>query len=592
MAQQHLDRLTSTDAGFLHQEGPNSHMHIGGVLIFDGPPPKLEDLLNHVRGRLHLIPRYRQKLATPPLEAGRPLWIDDNSFNLEYHVRNAALPAPGSFDQLMRLAARIASHSLDRTKPLWEFWLVEGLEPAPGSDVERFAMISKTHHSLIDGISGMDLATVLLDLTPEPAVVAEGLEPWQPHPEPTPGELMFAGIKGAMNAAVGLGVRAISAASQPSRSLETVRDAAEGVGEIVWAILNPAPETPLNVKIGPHRRFSVVSQSLDDYKAIKNRFGTTINDVMLAVVAGALSRWLRSRGLRTDGVELRALVPVSVRTPDQHADLGNRLALMRAPLPVYVGDAAARLDVVKTEMGNLKASKQAYGALTIAAMNDIAPPAVLAQISKLQFSTRLFNLLVTNIPGPQLPLYILGRELQDMYPLAFLPENQALAVAVFSYNGRMEYGLLGDFDALPDIDVIAAGIDDSLQELLEAVDTADQPPARRVPLRAVPDPARTAARGRRSAGAPGPKRDSKPGPVPRRRPTRPAAARPTLAPDPTPGAGGPDGQAPTSAGLDQQLPSILPSARHRSTTGPAAEMRAKRASRGQRRPPQRPEADA
>ena len=276
----------------------------------------------------------------------------------------------------------------------------------------------------------------------------------------------------------GLAARAVGAVTQPGRSVGVVRDAVEGVGGIVWEPLNPAPQTPLNVPIGPHRRFRVVRQQLADYKTVKNSLGGTVNDVVLAVVAGSLGQWLRSRGISTDGLEMRALVPVSVRDHDERGTMGNRLTAMRGPLPVYIQDPVARLTVVSRAMDDLKRSKQAVGASTLVAVNDIAPPAVLAQASRLQFSTRLFNLLVTNIPGPQVPLYILGHQLQDLFPLAFLPQGHALAVAIMSYNGRVEYGLLGDFDALPDIDVIAAGIDESLTELLSATASNKVPKAR------------------------------------------------------------------------------------------------------------------
>jgi diacylglycerol O-acyltransferase / wax synthase len=462
MAQQHLDRLTSIDASFLHQEGQASHMHIGGVLVFDGPPPKFDDYLNHVRGRLHLVPRYRQKLATPPLETGRPLWVDDPSFNLEYHVRHAALPAPGTEEQLFLLVARIASQQLDRSKPLWESWLVEGLEG------ERFALIFKTHHSLVDGVSGVDLATVLFDMSPTPAPAPTDLEPWQPRPEPSPAELIVAGVRGAVSATAEIVAKAVSAATRPTSSFGVLKDAAEGIGEIVWAGLNPAPETPLNVEIGPHRRYTVVRHQLEDYKEVKNALGGTVNDVVLTVVSGALARWLRSRGVRTEGLEMRALVPVSVRTQDQRHTLGNQLTVMRGPLPVYIKDPVARLRFVKQAMDGLKESKQAVGAATLAAVNNLAPPTILAQASRLNFSTRLFNLLVTNIPGPQLPLYVLGRELRDLFPIAFLPDHHALAIAIMSYNGSMDYGLLGDYDALPDIGLIAEGIEASLEDLLRA----------------------------------------------------------------------------------------------------------------------------
>jgi WS/DGAT/MGAT family acyltransferase len=525
MPQQHLDRLTSIDASFLHQEGSASHMHIGGVLLFEGPPPEFNHYLDHVRGRLHLVPRYRQKLATPPLETGRPLWVDDPSFNLEYHVRHAALPSPGTEDQLFQLASRISSQQLDRDKPLWESWLVEGL------DRDRFALIFKTHHSLVDGVSGVDLATVLLDLDREPAPVeSTELEPWRPKPEPSPTELALAGARGIVTTTAQIVARALAAASRPASSLNVLRDAAEGVGEIVWAGLNPAPETPLNVEIGPHRRYSVVRQELADYKEVKDALGGTVNDVVLTIVSGALARWLRSRGIRTEGLEMRALVPVSVRTHDQRHTLGNQLTAMRGPLPVYIEDPVARLDFIRHAMDGIKDSKQAVGAATLAAVNNLAPPTVLAQASRLNFSTRLFNLIVTNIPGPQFPLYVLGRKLDDLFPIAFLPNNHALAVAIMSYDGGLDFGLLGDYDALPDIDVIVDGIEAALAELLAE------------------------ARTRKSGGKrPAAKRDVKL--------TKPAAAA--------------DGsQAEHNRGT--RATPIMPSGPARPKRGPAADMRAKR----------------
>ena len=310
---------------------------------------------------------------------------------------------------------------------------------------------------------------MLLDLERSPSArPPEELEPWQPKPQPSPAELVAAGVRGVVGGAGGLVSRAVGAASRPGTTFGALRDAAEGVGEIVWAGLNPAPETPLNVEIGPHRRYAVVRHQLEDYKTVKNAFGGTVNDVVLTVVSGALARWLHSRGVRTEGLEMRALVPVSVRTAAHKNTLGNQLTAMRGPLPVYIHDPVARLRFVRRAMDGLKESKQAVGAATLAAVNNLAPPTILAQASRLNFSTRLFNLIVTNIPGPQFPLYVLGRRLEDLFPLAFLPKNHALAVAIMSYDGGLDYGLLGDYDALPDIDLIAEGIDAALGELLEA----------------------------------------------------------------------------------------------------------------------------
>ncbi|MEA2314116.1 MAG: diacylglycerol O-acyltransferase / wax synthase, partial [Solirubrobacteraceae bacterium] len=424
------------------------------------PPPAMEEFLEQLRRRLHLVPRYRQKLAYTALDSGRPVWIDDPSFNLEYHIRHTALPAPGGWEQLCGLTARIFSQQLDRSKPLWEMWLIEGLED------ERFALITKTHHSLIDGIAGVDLATVLFDLSPNPPAVGLPRKAWKPHPEPGTVSLVAAGLLGAMRAGVAIADGAIEALMHPERALSRVREAAEGVGEIVWAGLNPAPETPLNVPIGPHRRFIGIRSSLEDFKTVKNAFGGTVNDVVLAVVAGALRTFLISRGRRTEGVEMRALVPVSVRADDERGGAGNRIVVMRGPLPVYIADPLNRLRFVSQAMDGLKESKQALGAEMISNVQNFAPPTILAQASRLNFSTRLFNLIVTNVPGPQFPLYVLGREMLQAIPVAFLPENHALAIAIMSYNGQMNIGLLGDFDALPDIEVIGENIGAELAKLL------------------------------------------------------------------------------------------------------------------------------
>ncbi|HLH14549.1 MAG TPA: wax ester/triacylglycerol synthase family O-acyltransferase, partial [Solirubrobacteraceae bacterium] len=356
MSQRHLDRLTPVDASFLHQESSVSHMHIGGLTIVEGPPPSMEEFLEQIRRRLHLVPRYRQKLAHTALDSGRPVWVDDPSFNLDYHVRHTALPAPGEWEQLQDLTARVFSQQLDRSKPLWEMWLIEGLQD------ERFALITKTHHSLIDGIAGVDLATVLFDLSPDPPQNQYVGRPWQPHPEPGMAQLLAAGAIGAARASLALAEGALDALTHPDRALSRTREAAEGIGELIWAALNPAPETPLNVPIGPHRRFVGITAQLDDLKTVKNAFGGTVNDVVLAVVAGALRSFLISRGRHTAGVEMRALVPVSVRTEGEHHHGGNRIVVMRGPLPIYISDPLNRLRFVSSAMAGLKESKQALGA--------------------------------------------------------------------------------------------------------------------------------------------------------------------------------------------------------------------------------------
>jgi len=460
MAQQHLDRLTAIDAGFLHNEDSSSHMHIGAVIIAEGPPPPHADLLDGIRSRLHLVPRYRQKLAMAPAHSGRPMWVDDPSFALEYHVRHSALPRPGSEEQLLRTAARIFSQRLDRSKPLWEMWVVEGLEG------ERFALISKSHHALIDGVAGVDLAQVLFDLEPEPAEPDHPDEAWQPTPEPNPAELVGAGMAGAVRASLKMTAGTLGAMADPRRALKEARGAAEGLGELAWATLNPAPSTPLNQPIGPHRRFVGARHDLADLKAIKDAFGGTVNDVILTVVSGALRGWLRSRGVRTQGLELRALVPVSIRVSDGANTLGNRIAAMRGPLPVYIEDPLLRLRTVSAAMRDLKDSKQALGAEMISNVQSFAPPTILAQAARINFSTRLFNLIVTNVPGPQFPLYVQGRRMLDVFPVAFLPRDHGLAIAIMSYDGRINFGLLGDYDALPELATIGEGIEASVAEMV------------------------------------------------------------------------------------------------------------------------------
>ena len=470
MTQQHLDRLTAIDASFLAQETPVSHMHVGAITIFEGPPPSYEEIIEALRARLHLVPRYRQKLAVPPLGTGRALWADDPDFNLEYHVRQSALPSPGSEEQLFNLASRVFSQQLDRSKPLWELWAVEGLEDG------RFALISKTHHALIDGIAGVDLATVMFDLEPAPKDKGNSGVPWSPEREPASVDLLAAGARDLLRKGLDVAESAVGAITHPERTLSAAVEAAEGLGEVVWAGLNPAPATPLNVEIGPHRRLVGARARLEDFKLVKSTFGTTVNDVVLAAVTGALRNWLHSRGVRTEGLELRALVPVSVRTEEERGTGGNRIAAMRGPLPVYIEDPLTRLRSVKEAMDGLKDSKQAVGAEVLAGVQSFAPPTILAQASRLNFSTRLFNLIVTNVPGPQFPLYAYGREMEEIFPVAFLPRNHGLAIAIMSYNGAVNFGLLGDLDALPDIGSVAEGITEELGELVRlAREAAPQP---------------------------------------------------------------------------------------------------------------------
>ncbi len=455
MAQAHLDRLSAVDAAFLHQEGESNHMHIGGVARFRGAAPTLDAFLAHIDGRLHLVPRYRQRIVEPPGNFGRQRWIDDASFNLAYHVRHSALPAPGGDQQLRTLAARIFSQRLDRTKPLWELWVVEGLEDG------GWALISKTHHAVVDGVSGVDLMTMLFDLGPEPRVETPP-EPWTPRPEPSPAELAAIAAQSVAERVLSVPLGAAQALTDPQGALARARETAGGLLDV--ARVSAAPPSPLNVRIGPHRRIAHVHAPLANLKRVKDHFGGTVNDVVLAVVAGALRRWLITRGEAVEGLEYKACVPVSIRATEEQGALGNRITQLIAPLPVGLDDPVERYAAVRTAMAGIKDSKQALGAEVISGMQDFAPPTILAQASRLNFASRFYNVLVTNIPGPQFPLYVLGSELAGMFPVAFLGGERALAIAIMSYNGSLDFGLIGDYDAMPDLELVELGIAEALAE--------------------------------------------------------------------------------------------------------------------------------
>jgi len=459
------DRLTGLDASFLHLERDSAHMHVGSVLVFAGDPPSHEELSEHIDRRLHLVPRYRQRLAFVPFEQGRPVWVDDPHFNISYHVRHTALPRPGTETELKRLAGRLFAQELDRNKPLWEIWLVQGFAD------DRFAMVTKTHHALVDGVSGVDIATVLFDATADPPPMAEP-EPWIPRPLPSDAQLLADALleRATVPGELVRGLRALTRA--PRQVAGQVRDGLVAVGAMA-AAGGGAPPSPLNVPIGPHRRFTWVEGRLGDFKAIKDDLGGTVNDVVLTAVTLALGRFLRRRGIATEGLELKAMVPVSVRADAEHGALGNKVATMYAPLPVGIEDPVECFGIVHDAMADLKSSGQAVGAQVLTELTGFAPPTIMAQAARLQARQRFFNLVVTNIPGPQFKLYILGRELEALYPQVPLAKNQSLGVAIMSYDGRLNFGLLGDFDAMPDLESLGTDLSAAIDELALAADIPD-----------------------------------------------------------------------------------------------------------------------
>ena len=474
------DRLTALDASFLHLEDGSSHMHVAGVTIFEGEPPAYDDLLAHIERRLSLVPRFRQKLRFVPLGQGRPVWVDDPHFNLRYHVRVTALPPPGSEQQLKNLASRVFAQQLDRTKPLWEIWLVEGLGPEEGTGAggngdagseeaprQRFALLSKTHHALVDGVAGVDITAVLFDTAAEPEAPTASGSTWVPRPEPTSMQLLGDALLERAIQPAEIVRSARAAFRAPRRIVSKGIDSLGAVGALARAGLG-APPSPLNVDIGPHRRFDWVRTDLDEIKEIKNAIGGTVNDVVVTVVTGALREFLKQRGEQVDALTLKAMVPVSVRREEEYGMTGNRVAAMMAPLPISEADPLERHRIVSESLGDLKESGQAVGAEVLTQLSGFAPPTVLAQAGRLQSRQRFFNLVITNVPGPQIPLYVLGRQLVDIFPLAPLAQRQALCIAIMSYNGRLNFGLLGDYDAMGDLYLVAQGIRESIEELRAA----------------------------------------------------------------------------------------------------------------------------
>jgi diacylglycerol O-acyltransferase / wax synthase len=463
------DRLTGLDAAFLHLESGGAHMHVAAMMVFEGEPPPYTELLRHVETRLHLVPRYRQKLAFVPFQQGRPKWVDDPHFNLRYHVRHTALPRPGTDIELKRLAGRLFAQPLDRQKPLWELWLVEGLTEG------RFAVLSKTHHALVDGISGVDIAAVLFDAAADPEPPLEPPPAWVARPEPSRSELLAEALleRATIPAEAVRGLRALTRA--PRQVASRLLGGAAGVGAIAMAGVRAAPQTRLNVDIGPHRRYTWVDAELDRFKAIKNSLGGTLNDAVLSAVTLALGAFLRREGDDVDGLVLKAMVPVSVRMEDQRGALGNRVAAMYAPLHVGLTDPRAVFEAVHAEMGDLKQSGQAVGAQRLTEIADFAPTTIMTQAARVQARQRLFNLVVTNVPGPQVPLYLLGRRMTGLYPVVPLALRQALGIAIMSYDGRLGFGLMGDYDAMPQLEMLADDLTHAIDQLAEAAGVGGRP---------------------------------------------------------------------------------------------------------------------
>jgi WS/DGAT/MGAT family acyltransferase len=461
------ERLSALDASFLYLESPTTAMHVGGVARFEPPsgqPFDYEALCELVSRRIALVPRYRQKIRWVPGHIANPVWVDDEDFDISYHVRRSALPKPGSDSQLRELVGRLQSRRLDRARPLWEIYLVEGL--ADG----RFAIVTKTHHAMVDGISAVDIGTLILDLEPTPREIPD--DAWVPRREPSRLELVAGAVADTLRRPTQLVDTVRTAVTDVRTTAERALDTVTGVAAVARTSLRSAPQSPLNAEIGEQRRFGMAATTLDDYKRIRKSHGGTVNDVVLAVVAGAMRIWLLTRGESVvPSTTVRAMVPVSVRSEGQTGALGNRVSSYFVDLPVGEPSPVMRLHQVSYAMKGHKESGQSVGADALVRATGFAPPTIHSAAARLGagLSRRLFNVVVTNVPGPQFPLYAAGARMIDCYPVVPLAKGQAVTIGLTSYNGGVYYGMNCDRDSMPDIDVLAGCIEESLAELMGTV---------------------------------------------------------------------------------------------------------------------------
>jgi WS/DGAT/MGAT family acyltransferase len=464
MTYTHYDRLSALDATFLAIEDANVHMHVGAVQIFDGdgvlaPDGGLD--IERIRAlsepALRGNARFRQRIERIPL-FDHPVWVDDPTFRAEYHIRHTSLPEPGDLRQLKRLAGRIFSQKLDPGRPLWELWFVEGLEGG------RFAVVSKIHHCMIDGVSGADLLAGFLQGAPEGG---SGAAPprWVPRPAPPPGKLLRDEIARRSALPAAAAGAALGAVRSPLRALRGAREAALAVAGSIGSGLGSASETPLNESVGPYRRFDWTRMEIAAVKEARGDSGGTLNDVVLAVVSGAMRTFLQRRGVDVDSLDFRAMLPVNVRGKQEHGKLGNRVSFLMARLPVHERTPAKRLaQVVETTRG-LKSSSLVHGTELVEELSDLGMTSLFADFAWLGARTRSYNMVVTNVPGPQFPVYLLGARMREIYPLVPLFSNQGLGIALFSYDGGLHWGFNADWDAVPDLHDLVEGVQQEFEAL-------------------------------------------------------------------------------------------------------------------------------
>jgi diacylglycerol O-acyltransferase / wax synthase len=467
-----MDRMNPLDAEFLYLEDGTTHMHIASCAVFEGPTPAYADLVALFASKLPLVPRYRQRVRFVPMDLGRPVWVDDPHFNLEYHLRHSALPPPGDEAALCRLMGRLMSQELDRNRPLWEAWVVEGL--AGG----QWAVVSKVHHSMVDGVAGVDLISVVLDH--ERVAAAPVADDWEPGPDPSGTRLAVDAVVNLVSSPGELLQAAWRTVRAPRRALERGWAIASGLR---WygSALRPTPRTSLDGTIGPHRRWTFAGASLGDVRTIRHALGGTVNDVVLAAVTSGFRDLIVARGEDPDHVALRTLVPVSMRDQTAHGVYDNRVSAIFLDLPVHLEDPLERLAAVHEQMDRLKQSHEAEAGEALTHLADAVPPALTAQATRLvsrlvtRVPQRTMNTVTTNVPGPQFPLYAAGREMLEYLPFVPLGPGVRIGVAILSYNGQLRFGITGDYDTAPDIDILADGIDAAVTTLLRLAraDTAE-----------------------------------------------------------------------------------------------------------------------
>jgi len=470
------DRLSSQDVSFLYLESPETAMHVGSVMIFEPGDDgfDVERLTRHVRARIAYVPRYRQRVRTVPGRIANPVWVDDGRFDINYHVRRSALPTPGSDEQLEELVARLQGRPLDRRRPLWELVVVEGLQHG------RIAVVTKVHQALVDGVRTVDLGQVILDDTPDTPEPPS--DTWRPPAEPGTLEL----LAGAVNDSVRRPRQAIDTVRS---GLADVRDTSAraarslgGIARIASTAAGAPASSPFNQQAGEHRRFMMIATDLDDYRKVRSSLSRddaaltiTVNDVVLATLTGALRAWLMQRGDPVPpGSLIRTLVPVSVRLPEHEtrpAAIGTRVSSLLVDLPTGEPSPAMRVHQVAYQTKAHRDAGQAIDAPSLMAMTGFAPPTLHSLGARVAsgLSRRLFHLVVTNVPGPQHPLYLDGARMTSSYPVVPLTRGQVLSVGLTSYDGGVYYGLNADRDAMPDLEVVGQCIHDALAELLEAV---------------------------------------------------------------------------------------------------------------------------